>query len=207
MIKSKMKIVKPISQDEMVAAFLKSELRSSRFKQQIIQILKRDKVSKRIISTPNLESEQENKYRKEVLAEYRGYGKNIRLFSEFPKDITWNRVRIKKSDFKRIKYILGVGWNELSNYTRSPKIGAKQVKKNISVPGIDSSIFWSIVKDIEKGAKIPEMILVSKDPSNELILLEGHSRITAYMLSPQHLPDELEVIVGFSENIHKWKGY
>jgi hypothetical protein len=37
-----------------------------------------------------------------------------------------------------------------------------------------------------------------------IVLVEGHVRLTAYALYPEHLPDELELLVGVSARIAEW---
>jgi hypothetical protein len=39
---------------------------------------------------------------------------------------------------------------------------------------------------------------------SEFIVLEGHVRLTAYFLALEHIPEELEVIVGFSPDMDDW---
>jgi hypothetical protein len=59
---------------------------------------------------------------------------------------------------------------------------------------------------VRNGASFPELILVSEPDSDELVLLEGHKRATAYVraLDPEV---ELEVIVGSSPQIAGWRGW
>ena len=37
--------------------------------------------------------------------------------------------------------------------------------------------------------------------------MEGHARLTAYLIAPECIPAELEVIVGYSEQMTKWECY
>jgi len=40
--------------------------------------------------------------------------------------------------------------------------------------------------------------LVGATPAADLTVYEGHLRLTAYLLAPECIPEELEVIVGFA---------
>jgi hypothetical protein len=40
-----------------------------------------------------------------------------------------------------------------------------------------------------------------------MVLLEGHVRLTSYALWPEYLPDELEILLGLSENAASWGCY
>lgn len=46
--------------------------------------------------------------------------------------------------------------------------------------------------------------LVTTGPGAGLVVLEGHVRLTAYMLARDHLPPELEVLVGSSPAMTRW---
>jgi hypothetical protein len=54
------------------------------------------------------------------------------------------------------------------------------------------------------GARFPPLILVTAGPAGGLVVLEGHVRLTAYMLRPDRLPLELEVLVGSSPDMAGW---
>jgi len=53
----------------------------------------------------------------------------------------------------------------------------------------------------------PTLILIGKNRESPLVVLEGHMRLTAMFLAPEWLPAELEVMVGFSEQIERWGCY
>ena len=59
---------------------------------------------------------------------------------------------------------------------------------------------WALgmARAVADGARFPPLILVTTGPSGGLVVLEGHVRLTAYMLCPDRLPPELEVLVGSS---------
>jgi len=46
------------------------------------------------------------------------------------------------------------------------------------------------------GARFPPLILVTTGPGGGLVVLEGHARLTAFMLARDRLPPELEVLTG-----------
>jgi hypothetical protein len=52
----------------------------------------------------------------------------------------------------------------------------------------------------------PELIAVAT-PGGPLVLIEGHARLTAYALYPEFLPDELEILLGTSEDVAQWSEY
>jgi hypothetical protein len=53
------------------------------------------------------------------------------------------------------------------------------------------------------GAVFPELILVGKSERSPLVVLEGHVRLTAYLLRPDCVPTTVPVLVGYSPHLEK----
>jgi len=51
------------------------------------------------------------------------------------------------------------------------------------------------------------MILVGINKESDLIVIEGHLRLTVYMLRSNFIPNQLEAIIGYSENLGNWYFY
>lgn len=201
----KTKELKEISEDEVISEFLKSEINSQRFGKRIINAL--GKNSKRIITNPNLNNSKENQFRKNLLGEVRGFGRNEALFENFPDDVKWFKAVITKKELKRIKYIDYGYWSEISNKTRLPYIASKNIKADLKIYNVSNRIFWEILSEIKKGKKFPYMVFVAKNRKSRFVILEGHARLTAYYLEPKLIPEKLEVIIGYSEKMTKWDLY
>jgi hypothetical protein len=60
---------------------------------------------------------------------------------------------------------------------------------------------------LRRGAQFPTLIFVAKDVDAYLVVMEGHVRLTAYLIAPEYIPSELEVIIGYSEQITEWGCY
>lgn len=200
-----MKILKHITENEVIAEFLKSEMKSKRFGRRIVGALKNK--SKRIITNPNLENKKDNQFRRNLFGKVRGFGGNKDLFENFPLDIKWFRAIITKQELKKVKYIDYSYWNEISNKTRLPSEAIKNVKDDVKIFNVGNEGFWEILSEVKKGKRLPYMILVAKNRKSQLVVLEGHARLTAYFLEPKVMPQKLEVIIGYSEKITDWNLY
>jgi hypothetical protein len=75
------------------------------------------------------------------------------------------------------------------------------------IPGINSEEFQKAVEAVKDGVPLPEIIVVSADKGINLVLLEGHKRLTAYLFNPEFTPAELRVLVGFSPEFIEWRWY
>src|SRR5438067_1255396 len=107
-----------ISEREMVAHFLKTELDSVRFTQQLLELLQRDGMDRRIIDEPNLQNPAENAYRSRLLGDYRGYKRGEGIFRFVPDEAAWHRYALSREELARVRYINDDYWVELSGGSR-----------------------------------------------------------------------------------------
>ena len=64
--------------------------------------------------------------------------------------------------------------------------------------GVPSDWALGMAREVARGARFPPLILVTTGTGGDLMVLEGHARLTAYMLAREQLPPELEVLAGSS---------
>jgi len=203
-----MKIIGKSSEDEMVSQFLIQEIKSERWKNKIFKIMEHDNIDKKIVLKPNLGDINENKIRKLILKKFRGYN-NKELFENFPKKIDWNWAMLDKNDILKIKYITYDYWEELTNGTRFAKDSVKNIKNNIEIFGVSNNGFIELSEYIKRGNKIdPLIILAPSENKDNMIVLEGHARLTAINLVIEHIK-EIKVLIGFAEEkiLNKWDTY
>jgi hypothetical protein len=200
-----MRLLQRIAEDEVVAEFLRAEIQSKRFGENIRKAL--GNVDDRIITEPDLNDPEENRYRKKILGDARGYGRNKGLFENFPRQVNWYRAVVSKEELKSVMYINYSYWNELSSGTRLPAEAAKNIQNGVEVFDVSNDGFKQIQHEIRRGAVFPKLIFVSRNERARVVVLEGHARLTAYFLDEAHIPAELEVMIGFSEQFAEWDLY
>ena len=199
-----MKVIRKSNEDEIVLNFLKGELQSIRFNKDLIKTLEELNLSDEIITTANLNNEQENILRKEILAKFRGYGKNADLFENFPNITSYLLCEFSLEDLKDIFYINYSYWNELSNNTHSPIDAAKNIEKNIEIYNVSNQPFIDGKNVLENNKTFLPMIFLTHDYKS-FIILEGHSRITIYALNPQYFKNvKCFVLKCSKEELEKW---
>ena len=202
-----MKIIKSISDDEMVLEFLRAEINSDRFSPHVLNALAVLNLDKNIILNPNTKNQTENIYRKKILTLYRGYQNNSALFENFPNDVKWFSAILNKNEFLKIQYLNWDYWLEISENTRSPSYVVQRIKSEELPEDKEINRFKQIANIVKSGDKLPKLILISQNKTSKLVVLEGHARLTAYSLASECLPSENEVIVGFSENFSQYDNY
>ncbi len=144
----------PATEDEVVLAFLRAEIDSSRYDEHITQPLVRAGLTRQLIDEPNLADPAENAVRKKLL-DFRGYGQGIALFEGFPKDAIWRRVALEPGDFERMRYAKSHTWIELSDGTRLVSAGARNFPARPDDP--ETYQINGIVEALRNGARFPEL--------------------------------------------------
>lgn len=197
-----MKIIKKISQEEMISEFLLGELNSSRFRKGSLRALEMLNYNKRIIEKPDLSNEAENKKREELLGLCRGWP-DKGLFSNFPTDTQWMSAEITLNELNN-SYRLKSSVN-MSKKDRLLSDTAAHILSGEMVPKIDNSVINSLIKTINQGNNLPPVIIVSNKPDGKRVLIEGHSRSVAYCVAGK--PKNISVIFGTSPGMDSWEYY
>lgn len=199
-----MRFAQPIPEAEMVAHFLQTEIRSERFGEEIRRLLERKQLDPKIIEQPELDNPSENLYRADLLGEFRGYRRNEDVFKDLPDNVQWWRAFLTKVDLERVKYINDDYWIEFSGGSRCVLDAAKRILSG-AMPEVAAG-YWSLARALEEGARFPELILLYNPIVDELVMLEGHVRVTAYvlyLLPSEYTSLELSVLVGCSDRMKK----
>jgi hypothetical protein len=186
------------SEDEVVLAFLRAEIDSPKWGQDYLDVLRDlhlDRVS--LIDAADLADVQAGCTRKVVLGAVRGYGFNGALFTGFPRDTTWRRVQVELSDFPRLKCISNDElWFKLTVGTRF----IWQAARNLDARSELAVRVRGAIRRIEEHLPVAELIMVETN-SGDLILVEGHTRATAYtVLADRAFP----AFIGTSPLMGRW---
>jgi hypothetical protein len=188
--------LRPATLDQMVLAFLRAEIDSERFGSCYQAPLAQSGFDRRtLIDSPDLHSTRQNVARRAVLATVRGG-----IFQGFPADVTWRRVALEKTDTPRLKYLNHRNWTEFSGGTRLVSDGAKNIHSRI-LPNNTNPQILAIADDVRNGKTYPELIAVAGE-GQDIILVEGHMRATAYILAGWSV--SIDCILGASPSMHEW---
>jgi hypothetical protein len=199
-----MRHLQPITEHEMVAHFLKTELHSVRFEQDLLDRLQRAGLDRRLIDEPDLRNAEENAARSRLLGDYRGYRRGEGIFMYVPEDTAWHRYALSRDELARVRFIDYDDWTELSGGSRLAIDAAPRIRAGLEVFG-KYNTEWALGmgRAVELGAVFPELILVGTDEESPLTVIEGHARLTAYCLALEHVPEPLPVIIGFGAGMER----
>ena len=95
---------------------------------------------------------------------------------------------------------------ELSGASRLARDGARWIMQGLA-HSEEAKQSLNAAKALQEGAIFPELILVGLTQGDNLVVLEGHIRLTAYLLWSDHLPPEVPAIVGYSKALPSWAFY
>jgi hypothetical protein len=203
-----MRRIRPSSEAEMVALFLRTEWPAARFREGLRTLLARTGLPERVVTEPDLDDPAENQARWQLLTWHRDYGTRTGLFNGFPDDVRWAWMGISPAELARVRYIDYDYWVELSGGTRLAVDAAPRIRAGVAPFGVASDWALGMAEAVADGARFPPLILVTSGPGSDadagLVVLEGHARLTAFMLRPDRLPPELEVLVGASPAMTRW---
>ena len=172
--------IRESNEAEVILEFLKGEINSNRFSENLNGVLKELNLDERIITCADLNNKEENIRRLEIMHKFRGYP-NEDMFNNFPKITRWELSKFDSLDLNNCYFIDYDYWNELSNNTSLPKEAAKNVLKGVEVYDVSNEQYINAKRYLENGGSFPPVVLITCNEEKYLII-EGHLRMTAYGL-------------------------
>jgi len=197
-----MRIVGPATEAEVVADFLRGELESERWRAQLLALLDEDGMDVAVVESPDVADPAECAYRAKLLDRHRAWLRREGLFQGFPLRLEWRRAALSPDEVVGILYIDWDWWLRLSGGTRRPLDAARRIREG-AVPGVTAEEH----EPIARGGSSSKLIAVTDPGRTRLVCLEGHVRLTAYALYPEHLPDELEIFLGTAPDMAGWSEF
>ncbi|HEX6700270.1 MAG TPA: hypothetical protein VF101_06010 [Gaiellaceae bacterium] len=201
-----MRIIRSATEAEVVAAFLRGELESSRWRDRLLALLREDDADASIVGNPRLDDARENDYRAALLDRHRGWLRRKGLFDGLPERIDWSRAALAPEDVLAIDYIDWDWWLTLSDGTRRPLDAAARIRAN-EIAGVTAEEHEPIAARLRSPEPPAELIAVALPDLSRLVAVEGHVRLTAYALYPEYLPEELEIFLGTAPDIERWSEF
>jgi len=133
----------------------------------------------------------------------RGYGHDAYLFPGFPRDVAWRKVALTLEDFTNFRYANFRTWIILTNGSRRVLDGAQNID-SIKAPENVNEHIKAVAEEVRKGKRYPELIAV-QGRNDEIILVEGHTRATAYVVA--QLAESIYCLIGSSPAMNDWAFY
>jgi hypothetical protein len=165
-------------------------------------LLARDGREPNVLRQPDLGVAEENAYRRRLLDEHRSYERREGLFLDFPREIEWFRAELDREELLDILYINWDWWLRITAGSRRPRDAARRIRAG-EVAGVTADEHEPVATALGSGVQ-PELIAVTRPAQSPIVLVEGHVRLTSYALFPEHVPQELEIVLGISDAAADW---
>ena len=157
-----------------------------------------------LLEEPDITRAADNELRAGVLARFRGYGEDRDLFEGYPASIAWHWILLDRHELSRIKYVDYSYWNLLSGGLRRPIDAARTIRDGTEIYGVSNQPFLEGAEAVRHGTVFEAPILVAPDPDGDLVILEGHGRMTVYALAGEDAPDVIRALLGISPGFASW---
>ena len=185
----------------MILAFLKAEADASRYRKIVESGFAATRFTRaELIDNADLSDQHQNQARFWILEQYRGYRQGRLLFSGFPSDVTWRRVALEPNELDRLRYAKELSWQQMSDETRKPSRLVEKLNRG-ELPQDVTERIRTIQRAFTEGKNFPELIAV-EGRTDELILIEGHSRASAYVAS--RVDKRIEIFLASSPSMSAW---
>lgn len=196
---------RPVPEAEVVLAFLRGEIESQRFGSEVKRAVL-DAGGLQLVRTPDLSSETENRARERALAQARGW-RNTELFQDFPEQVDWFHGDLPPDVLERVRFIDYSYWNELSGGSRRPR-DVLEVLRTGTLPDwlneLGTNWCFEFAAQLETSRVVDDLIVMATPGLSELVLLEGHARLTAIFVGDLQRRLRVGAYIGVSKEIRQW---
>ena len=199
-----MRFERASSEEEMVSLFLRAEIGSKRWRPRLLEILHELKCPVSLLEETSVTRKDHNELRAEVLSRFRGYGHNRDLFEDYPPNIAWHWVVLDREELGRMKYVDYSYWNLLSGGSRRPMDAVHTIRNGTEIYGVSNQASLDGLEAVRQGITFLEPILVAPDPNGDLVILEGHGRMTIYALAGEDAPQQIRALLGLAPGFDAW---
>jgi O-antigen/teichoic acid export membrane protein len=183
-----LKLIRRVSEDEVIAEFLKSDFNNPAFKEY-------QATMRKIVDRPNFDDGVENAKRRALL-----FIRHLALWREIPNGTQWYEVEVSESDLDHIRVFPRAQWRKLArgNFSINEVVeNLHEHRHMLEAPFLSkiSSIGDELARnDAEFGA----VILIGLDENRPLAILDGNHRLVAALLASPRRLQKFRFICGLS---------
>ena len=182
------KLIRRVSEDEVIAEFLKSDFHAPAFKQYQASLSE-------VVSRPDLDNADENAKRRALL-----FIRHLALWKELPTATEWYEVEIKQSDVSQIRVFPRAQWRKLArgNFSITKVAEGMRTRQHL----LDTPFLLKIT-DIGDQLRLEDpglsaVILIGLSDTEPLTVLDGNHRLAAAMLASPNRLEKLRFLCGLS---------
>ena len=186
---SSLKIVRSLTEHEVIANFLRSEFHHPEFEEYRAEF-------SHLVEQPDLKSNRENALRRALLFLRRGA-----MWRELPEQTQWFEVHLSQDDLTRLRFFPRAQWRRVAegSFYLTDVIECLRVKWQESPQDEFFQKLRRLSTPVREGQVNPTVLLIGMDAQSPLTILDGNHRIAAAMLSqPRAALETFHFICGLS---------
>jgi len=189
-----MKRLRPVSEAEVIAEFLKNEFYHEEFRHD-------RHLFERVVLDSDLADDRDNAIRRALLFRRRGH-----MWRELPVDTQWWEVQLELPDLANVRVFPRAHWRKIAGDT----FLLSDIVRRIRQGRFDrrTSAFVSKIQALSYRLRVHHehsaVLLIGIDERLPLTILEGNHRLTAaLMASPSLLQERFRMLCGFSPRMYE----
>jgi O-antigen/teichoic acid export membrane protein len=189
-----LRLLRTLSEEEVVGEFLRSEFHHSEYDQYRTQF-------DTIVKNPQFNNARDNSARKALLFLRRGP-----MWRELPADTKWYEVELTRDDLARIRFFPRAQWRRVADGSFYLIDVVKRIQKKLddSAPGEFFDKLRLLSYSLQEDLINPSVLLIGIDDKEPLTILDGNHRMAAAMLSESEVAlSKLRFICGLSPNMRR----
>jgi O-antigen/teichoic acid export membrane protein len=182
------RVIREVSEDEVIAEFLKSDFQSPVF-------WGYQESLREVVNTPDLENAGDNAKRRALL-----FVRHLALWKEIPSSTEWYEVEIDEADVGQIRAFPRAQWRKLARGNFSiVEIAARMRSEQLGVDATFLAKMASIGDQLlQDDPGFSAVILIGCNESEPLTVLDGNHRLVAAMLASPNSLKKLRFLCGLS---------
>jgi hypothetical protein len=145
--------------------------------------------------------------RRRLLGLVRGYGVGGMLFTGFPptRNVDWFTATASLDALESVLYINESSFRPPQRWrTIAPSRRAGEGARRLLAGECNDAGCAAVAKRVRAGETFAKLIFASEPDWGRLVVIEGHTRLTAYLMERIASSAPIEVIVGESPRIAEW---
>jgi hypothetical protein len=189
-----LRLLRTLSEEEVMGEFLRSEFHHSEYDQYRTQF-------DTIVKNPQFNNARDNSARKALLFLRRGP-----MWRELPADTKWYEVELTRDDLARIRFFPRAQWRRVADGSFYLIDVVKRIQKKLddSAPGEFFDKLRLLSYSLQEDLINPSVLLIGIDDKEPLTILDGNHRMAAAMLCESEAAlSKLRFICGLSPNMRR----
>lgn len=199
----RLELGKQISEDQVIAEFLRAELTSARAGPGLRRAAEDLGVETRVINEPSFGSAEEAAVRRRLAERHAGWGTDHGVCGGLPTDtVSWWLARLDREVLGAVEVIRWLV-EEFPEQFPARTLGGLRDARLAALAGRPPHEADRLRQALGDGTLARSIVITTPGPER-LVVLEGHSRMFAYALLGRAGPARIELILGITPVARQW---